>query len=50
MEFKGKYLDNSPPGQFPTVQVLVLMCGWQWSWWGVVIVESSPSECGPGGQ
>ena len=34
------YLDNSPPGQFPTLQVLGLVngftCLW-WSWWGVVL-------------
>ena len=35
-------------GQFPTIQVgiLVLMIsftGWQWSWWGVVLVGSCPS-------
>ena len=47
------YPDNSPGGQFPTVQVLVLMCGcipWQWSQWGVVLVGNSPRDCGPGGQ
>ena len=34
------YPDNSPPGQCPTIQVLVLMSGftgWKWSWWGVVL-------------
>ena len=39
------YPDNSPPGQFPSIQVLVLMggfCGWLWSWWGVVLVGNCP--------
>ena len=24
--------------------------GLQWSWWGVVLVESCPKDSGPGGQ
>ena len=27
MSCQNLYMDNSPPGQFPTVQVLVLMTG-----------------------
>ena len=33
-------LDNSPPGRFPVIWVLVLIndfTGWNWSWWGVVL-------------
>ena len=43
------YPDNSRPGQFPTVQVLVLrsgFSGWLWSWWvvggvalGIVVID-----------
>ena len=38
--------DHSPPGQFPTIQVLVLMSGLtglEWSWWGVVLGIVGPS-------
>ena len=46
------YPDNSPGGQFPTLQGLVLMSAfipWKWSQWGVVLVSNSPRDCGPGG-
>ena len=42
------YPDKSPPGRFPTVQVLVLMSG---IYWFVVVLVGScpPRDSGPGG-
>ena len=43
-----QYPDNSPGGQFPTVQVLVLISGFFIH--RSVLVGNSPKDCGPGGQ